>query len=81
MWNAILTDKIGVEKAKKFADAHEQKPSNPIDHMEMDLHNNELGRRIAIKYAGQGYDVFSQKIQEAINNGEAKVIIWDPNVK
>ena len=27
------------------------------------------------------YDVFSQKIQEAINNGEAKVIIWDPNVK
>ena len=48
--------------------------------MEMDLHNNELGRRIALEYAGQGYDVFSQKIQEAINNGEAKVIKWDPNV-
>lgn len=48
--------------------------------MEMDIHNNELGRRIAIEYAGQGYDVFSQKIQEAINNGEAKVIIWDSNV-
>ncbi len=48
--------------------------------MEMDLHNNELGRKIALEYAGQGYDVFSQKIQEAINNGEA-VIIWDPNVE
>ena len=80
MWNAIMTDMIGEKKAKKFADAHEQFPNNPIEHMEMDLHNNELGRRIAIEYAGQGYDVFSQKIQEAINNGEAKVIIWDPNV-
>ena len=80
MWNAVMTDKIGEEKAKKFADAHEQFPNNPVEHMEMDLHNNELGRRIAIEYAGQGYDVFSQKIQEAINNGEAKVIIWDSRV-
>ena len=43
----------------------------------MDLHNNELGRKIAIEYAGQGYDVFSEKIQEAINNGEAVVLRWD----
>ena len=47
----------------------------------MDLHNNALGRKIALEYAGQGYDVFSQKIQEAINNGEAKVIEWDPNIR
>lgn len=81
MWNAVMTDKIGEKKAKKFADAHEQIPNNPVAYMEMDLHNNELGRKIALEYAGQGYDVFSQKIQEAINSGEAKVIIWDPNVK
>lgn len=80
MWNAVMTDKIGEKKAKKFADAHEQIPNNPVEYMEMDLHNNELGRKIALEYAGQGYDVFSQKIQEAINNGEAKVIIWDSNV-
>ena len=81
MWNAIMTDRIGAKKAKEFADAHEEFPGNPVEHMEMDLHNNELGRRIAIEYAGQGYDMFSQKIQEAIKNGEAKVIRWDPNVK
>lgn len=46
----------------------------------MALHNNELGRKIALEFAGQGYDVFSQKIQEAINVGEAKVIIWDSNI-
>ena len=80
MWNAVMTDKIGEEKAKKFADAHEQTPDNEVELMAMDLHNNELGRRIALEYAGQGYDVFSEKIQEAINNGEAYVIKWDPNV-
>ena len=54
--------------------------NHPANHMEMDLHNNELGRSIALEYAGQGYDVFSQKIQEAIRNGEAKVLVWDSNV-
>ena len=42
--------------------------------MNMDLHNNALGRRIAVEYAGEGYDVFSQRIIEAINNGEAVVM-------
>lgn len=80
MWNAVMTDKIGEEKAKKFADAHEQFVGNPIEQKEMDLFNNELGRKIALEHEGESYDVFSQKIQEAINNGEAMVIEWDPNV-
>lgn len=80
MWNAIMTDSIGAEKAAKFANAHEQTPNNPIEHKQMDLHNNELGRSIAIQYEGQGYDVFAQKIIEAINNGDAEVLIWDPRV-
>ena len=75
-----MTDKIGEEKAKKFADAHEQFLNSPVEHKGMDLHNNELGRRIATEYAGQGDYVFFQKIIEAINNGDAEVIIWDPNV-
>lgn len=80
MWNAIMTDKMGAEKAKKFADAHEQFPDNPYASKQMDLHNNALGRKIAQDYAGQGYDVFSIEIQNAIQNGEAVVIEWDPNV-
>lgn len=39
--------------------------------------NNQLGRQIALEYAGQGYDVFAQKIQEAIEGGQAYVITWD----
>ena len=77
-YNAFI-DKIGEDKAKKFADAHELVDDYDIwrENCEMDLHNNELGRKIAIEYAGQGYDVFSEKIQEAINNGEAVVLRWD----
>ena len=72
-----MTDKIGYERAKKFADAHEEPflASQP-ELCEMDLFNNELGRKIAIEYAGQGYDVFAQKIYEAIEEGEACVIRW-----
>ncbi len=77
MWNAVMTDKIGEEKAKLFADAHEDVNWNEPLSMNMDFHNNALGRKIAIEYAGQGYDVFSQKILEAIANGEAEVLIWD----
>ena len=78
MWNAVMTDMIGFSRAKKFADAHEQPYllSNPQS-CKMDFHNNELGRQIALKYAGQGYDVFAQKIQEAIKRGEAYVIKFD----
>ena len=77
MWNAVMTDKMGEKKAKEFADAHEEDYlSSQPKLCEMDLFNNELGRQIAIKYAGQGYDVFAQKIYEAINEGEAYVIEW-----
>ncbi len=80
MWNAVMTDKMGSKKAKKFADAHEifDDPDGIWkENSEMDLYNNQLGRSIAEKYSGQGYDVFSQKIIEAIENGEAVVIKWD----
>ena len=39
--------------------------------------NNHL---LVYIYDEEGYDVFSEKIIEAINNGEAKVIKWDSNV-
>ena len=78
MWNAVMTDKMGEKKAQKFADAHEQPyiQTNP-EQCAMDFHNNALGRRIALEYKGQGYDIFADKIQEAILNGEAKIITWD----
>ena len=43
----------------------------------MDLYFNEIGRQIAIQNKGQGYDVFAQKIQEAIKENREYVIAWD----
>lgn len=81
-YNVYMSKKITEQYiSEKFGDAHEQRLDNPADRKKMDLHNNALGRRIAIEYAGQGYDVFSKKIIDAIINGEAEVIIWDPCVK
>ena len=54
IWNAEMTILIGKEKAELFATAHEDKDvtGNESDgypktaHRDMDLHNNEVGRRI-----------------------------------
>lgn len=46
-------DELAIQAAAKaFGDAHEQYPKNPEKHKNMDLHNNALGRQIAIAYAG-----------------------------
>ncbi len=68
MWNAVMTDLMGYEAAKKWADAHEDLPNNPVKSKKMDLYNNEIGRQIALQHAGQGYDVFSKEILNAIDS-------------
>ena len=66
---------IGIEKATLFADAHEAEYlTTQAAYCEMDLHNNQFGRKIALDYAGYGYDVYAQKIQEAIERGEVYAI-------
>ncbi len=57
IWNAEMTILIGEEKAELFATAHEDKDITGYEpdgypktaHRDMDLHNNELGRRIGQK--------------------------------
>ena len=78
MWNAVMTDMIGEERAKQFADAHEEPwLEKQPDLCAMDHYFNEIGRQIAIQNKGQGYDVFAQKIQEAIKENKEYVIAWD----
>jgi len=59
LWNAMMTYKIGEDRAKKFADAHEVLPgsleqieSNNFSrkqNSEMDYYYNELGRKAALE--------------------------------
>ena len=76
-----MTDKIGAYKAKQFSYAHEAKENNPSDYKSMDLHNNALGRRIAIENKGVSYDVLADNVYEAIQRGEAVIVINERNNK
>ncbi len=48
-WNALMTKRIGADIAGAFATAHETGSTNPEAEQMMDLHNNEIGRRIALE--------------------------------
>jgi hypothetical protein len=41
-----MAQKLGVEEAKQFGDAHEDFPGNPCDERDMDFYNNDVGRRV-----------------------------------
>jgi hypothetical protein len=47
-WSAAMARKLGRENAKKFADAHENLPNNPILEKAMDQSNNRVGREAAL---------------------------------
>lgn len=56
IWNAEMTILIGAEKAELFATAHEEKDTTGVEsdghtkleHKNMDLHNNNVGRKIGL---------------------------------
>lgn len=59
LWNAEMTILIGEDKAEMFATAHEDKDVSGIEsdgytkveHKNMDLHNNSVGRNIGSQYS------------------------------
>ncbi|MEE4379300.1 MAG: LysM peptidoglycan-binding domain-containing protein [Candidatus Competibacteraceae bacterium] len=73
-WNAMMTDRMGVEFTEAFTTAHEGAPGNPADREAMDLYNNELGRRIAEENPDASDAELAQLVFDAIQNGEALVI-------
>lgn len=47
-WNFAMTQSIGREAAKAYADSHEVDDRQPANEREMDLRNNRLGRAMAV---------------------------------
>lgn len=83
MWNAKMTILIGEDKAELFATAHEEKDISGIEpdgfskveHKEMDLHNNSIGRKIASSNTGVSEDELSDIIYNNIFQAETE-FIW-----
>jgi hypothetical protein len=68
-FNYILTQRIGANEAKSYADAHERSGENPKGEELMDLFNNDVGRRLALDPSNKGRDPV-EVIHEAIRNGQ-----------
>lgn len=77
VWSGISTARLGKERAKKFLDAHEEKPGQPKIEREMDLYNNNQGMIAGDKLRGKKnlLKLISQKALEAIKNNELRIII------
>lgn len=83
MWNAKMTLLIGKEKAELFATAHEDKDTTgiesdgylKIEHKNMDLHNNAIGREKALLYLDASDDQLANIIYGLIEQNNSE-FIW-----
>lgn len=79
-WNALLTQRFDEGWTSDFTTAHERRPDN-LPHAEaMDLHNNEVGRRIAREHPDADPEELAVLVEQAVRNGEAVVIGPDSNL-
>lgn len=83
IWNAEMTILIGVEKAELFATAHEDKDTSGVEsdgytkleHKNMDLYNNSIGRRIGQENLGLSEDKMADLIYQMIYQ-ENSEFVW-----
>lgn len=73
-WNALMARKYGQDFASKYATAHEGVPGNPADREAMDLHNNEVGRRITQEHPDASPEELANLVQQAVERGDMVVI-------
>ncbi|GAB2827225.1 DUF6973 domain-containing protein [Streptomyces daliensis] len=73
-WNALMTKKYGADWTEKYTLAHEAIPGNNPEREAMDLHNNEVGRRVAQANPDASEDELADLIQEAVRGGEMVVV-------
>lgn len=76
-WNAMLTQRFGEEWAQEYATAHERNPDSHPTPVAMDLHNNEVGRRIALENPDADEEELRGLVEQAVRDGEMVVIGTD----
>jgi RHS repeat-associated protein len=80
-FNALMTRTAGEEVAKKFGDAHEEdRPGQPTSEKTMDLHNNSVGRQVALDNPNATVQELVNILVDKIKNGELKVLDSKGNV-
>ncbi|MFC6015189.1 DUF6973 domain-containing protein [Plantactinospora solaniradicis] len=76
-WNAMLGNRFGVEWTEQYTTSHERVSTNAASAEAMDLHNNEVGRRIAAANPDADPDELARLVEAAVHNGEMVVVGQD----
>lgn len=79
-WNALMTQKYGADWTGDFTTAHEGTGANSPHREAMDLHNNELGRKLAEQHPDATPEEMQKYVRDAIGNGDAIVIGSDQQI-
>ena len=75
-WAALNAQSVGVDQARAFMVAHEQKPGEPMAERDMDLSNNEKGFAFMGEAKGRQSDQqISDAAWKAVNSGKLKVLM------
>jgi RHS repeat-associated protein len=78
LWNALNTRDVPYDKAKNFADLHEEAAGDGDPQAtKMDYYNNYYGRQLGVKCKGLTNDEVGEKVMQALQNGKLKVIRGD----
>jgi hypothetical protein len=80
-WNARLTRRFGADWTRRLATAHERLPSGDPVAIAMDLHNNEVGRRIAVIRTTVGRRRLADDIEAAVRGGQTVEISADGRLR
>ncbi|WP_419997078.1 DUF6973 domain-containing protein [Streptomyces boninensis] len=72
--NALMASKYGEDWTTDFATAHERLPGNFQEREAMDLHNNEVGRRIAVENPDASPEELADLVEQAVRDGEMVVV-------
>ncbi|NUP26411.1 MAG: hypothetical protein HOQ36_10845 [Nocardia sp.] len=73
-WNALMTQEFGADWTTEYASKHEGRPDNAAVREAMDLHNNEIGRTIALQNPDADPEELQQLVKDAVARGDTVVI-------
>jgi hypothetical protein len=73
----MLTQRFGEEWTQEYSTAHERNPDSHPTPVAMDLHNNEVGRRIALENPDASREELRDLVEQAVRDGEMVVVSTD----
>ncbi|UGT59789.1 DUF6973 domain-containing protein [Nocardia asteroides] len=73
-WNALMTQRYGEDWNDRYGTAHEQLGASPPTREAMDLHNNSIGREVALAKPDASPAELQNLISDRIRAGDAIVL-------